>query len=503
MAVTIGLANRTIGAVSHLWSSFSESIGHHLSFNGFHDEIYVNGLWTIKPKTLSTTVAVEQDIYDQLIYEFHGRYGSPEDKGSHGCIFRDMIEDNDGIQRTVTITCYASTSTLSVQGSLHKAWIDNILSDIGVKLTCENVANISSCSDHLSFSSDISHHSPASSTPVKLPIIHPTAVSSTSPSATNSETSTQTVCTCTCTCGLSSAPEPTPRPRPRRRPVPTPRLSLLQSSTSHVNAKPTPAPRTSLYIPVPTIPTSNRFDALPIEHCESVPSSTSPRSIPTVISTRCKSSPKKSTTPKKVSPTQTDVHSTTHASPQQPTRSFQKKKIVVLGDSIPKYLTGRKMTSKCIIVNRCIPGSRLGLLTKLAPIIIAEEQPDLVIIHCATNDIPKYFVNECVDMYDQLVTTILKANPSVQIAASSLTTQKNYAHRKWIKEFNARLRDLCYDRNLFFVDNDNIELSHLAANDGLHLSKSGTILLARNYVSCLMTVFNQDFHVTSSQWRKR
>ncbi len=106
-------------------------------------------------------------------------------------------------------------------------------------------------------------------------------------------------------------------------------------------------------------------------------------------------------------------------------------------------------------------------------------------------------------MYDQLVTTILKTNPSVQVATSSLTTQKNYAHRKWIKEFNARLRDLCKDMNLFFVDNDNIQLSHLAANDGLHLSKSGTILLARNYVSCLTAVFNQDFHVTSSQWRKR
>ena len=114
--------NNNKRTMSHLWTSFTGSLGN-LNFNGFaHGEIYIHDFWTIKPKMYSTTVAVEQDIYDQLMYELHGRYDAPEDKGHHGLIFRDTMTLPDGNTGLATITCYSSTCTLSVQGSCHIAF---------------------------------------------------------------------------------------------------------------------------------------------------------------------------------------------------------------------------------------------------------------------------------------------------------------------------------------------------------------------------------------------
>jgi lysophospholipase L1-like esterase len=120
----------TKGAVSHLWQSF------HDTFNGFTNvDIFDHSLWKVEPKTLSTTIAVNPDIFDQLTYELCARYGSPEDKGRYGCIYRCVMPGE--LSQHVTVTCYASTSTLSVQGSQHQTWVDIVLSEIGDKFTTE------------------------------------------------------------------------------------------------------------------------------------------------------------------------------------------------------------------------------------------------------------------------------------------------------------------------------------------------------------------------------
>ncbi len=59
-----------------------------ISFHGFTiAEIYADSLFIIQPKSMSTTVSVNPDIYDNLIQELDTRYGLPEDKGHHGHIY--------------------------------------------------------------------------------------------------------------------------------------------------------------------------------------------------------------------------------------------------------------------------------------------------------------------------------------------------------------------------------------------------------------------------------
>ena len=90
-------------------------------------------------------------------------------------------------------------------------------------------------------------------------------------------------------------------------------------------------------------------------------------------------------------------------------------------------------------------------------------------------------MNECVELCECLVSLILSVDSTISIAFSSLTTQRHYSHRIWIREFNARIKDMCRDNSLTFIDNSNIELRHLA-RDRHHL-RSGIPVHGKNFIS--------------------
>ena len=70
------------------------------------------------------------------VYELTARYGTPEDKGRYGFIYRCVLPKYT--LKHVTVTCYASTNVVSVQGLLHGTWVDTILADIGEKINDED-----------------------------------------------------------------------------------------------------------------------------------------------------------------------------------------------------------------------------------------------------------------------------------------------------------------------------------------------------------------------------
>ncbi len=281
---------------------------------------------------------------------------------------------------------------------------------------------------------------------------------------------------------------------------------------------PKPAPRTSIHHLTATISTSNRFSVLPIEDCNNT---SVPESIPTVA-TRCKPTPKKSTPKQKPVPKPRTIY-VASSSPAEPTRPVpaprtiishssstldasthhQRKSVLIIGDSIPKYLIGSRMSKRCVVLNRCIPGTHLESWISLAPIVINEVKPSAVIIHCGTNNISSDFVHETVELYRLLADVILKVDPTIQIIASSLTTQLNVSHSTWIREFNARLQELCHVNKWTYANNNNITTFHLARADGLHLSRKGTSLLAQNFITHIRQFCNQDFHKMPTSFRKR
>ena len=104
------------------------------SFAGFTtSDIFDDSMWIIQPKSKSTTISVIPIIYDELMKEFSSRYGPPQDKGTqHGHIYRCWISTDEGTKERITITCYLSTHTLSIQGSQHCKWTSTeLVQDIG------------------------------------------------------------------------------------------------------------------------------------------------------------------------------------------------------------------------------------------------------------------------------------------------------------------------------------------------------------------------------------
>ena len=145
------------------------------------------------------------------------------------------------------------------------------------------------------------------------------------------------------------------------------------------------------------------------------------------------------------------------------------------------------MSRRLTVINECIRGSRIQTWIDLAPGLIRQHRPTSVIIHCGTNNIRSTLPLECLASLTKLIDIISNTDPNCTIAVSSLTTQRDDGRSAWIKEFNARLYDSCIKFNWNYINNDNITSNHLAV-DGLHLRRSGTTLLAKNYISFLQFV---------------
>ena len=146
------------------------------------------------------------------------------------------------------------------------------------------------------------------------------------------------------------------------------------------------------------------------------------------------------------------------------------------------------MSRRYKVINRCIPGTTLERWNKLAPVFVEDEMPTAVIIHCGTNNIHRSLTTECFELLDSIINAVLNVDSSISTLISSLTTQRHTGHSIWIQEFNARLRDMCSLRSWTYIDNSNTRLAHLNLNDGLHLGRKGTSLLAQNFIASIKCI---------------
>ena len=147
------LLNKTISTtISILQNSL---VNFNLSFPGFsQSDIYESDKWNIKPRKMSTTICVDPKYFDRVVDELNNLYTQDD----RGLMYRcpDL---------GVTITCYPTTHTLSVQGSQHNDWVDTILQDIGLLIDHSQ----SSCDhdDNDSDDDEIILPPVSSSTPIK------------------------------------------------------------------------------------------------------------------------------------------------------------------------------------------------------------------------------------------------------------------------------------------------------------------------------------------------
>ena len=161
-----------------------------------------------------------------------------------------------------------------------------------------------------------------------------------------------------------------------------------------------------------------------------------------------------------------------------------KKDIVIIGDSMIKYVNGRETSSSVKI--RSHPGATTeDLIDYVRP--TARKNPKMMVIHSGTNDLT-YKVNTLQKI--RKVINAIKENyliNEIEIVLSSVIHRDDQDLEDEINKLNKKLENLCKGKGMRFIDNSNIKSSSLNRSK-LHLNKSGTALLTKN----LAKIINSD-----------
>ena len=170
-----------------------------------------------------------------------------------------------------------------------------------------------------------------------------------------------------------------------------------------------------------------------------------------------------------------------------------KTKVMVVGDSLVKYLQREELSSKKNIVNVIThPGSTTeDMLDYIKP--IARRKPDTLIIHTRTNDVTNG-VNT-MKKVRKLVKVVRETNESekIKIGFSSVIYRKDKDHEDKRNEVNVKLKKYCKGKGFVFIENDNIIESGLN-NSKLHLNKKGTNILTQNIKRSFNQFWSSDRH---------
>ena len=168
---------------------------------------------------------------------------------------------------------------------------------------------------------------------------------------------------------------------------------------------------------------------------------------------------------------------------QRTSKPPDKPTAVILGDSITKNIEGRKMSRSIRIINKSFPGSTVEDMSSYTKPSV-EKKPDYVILHTGTNNIKKDQTRILADKIIDLATNITSKLPDSKVMISGITRRNDPGINTKINEVNKIVKLHCSQRDLLFIDNSNIDDSHLNAS-GLHLNRKGIIALAKNFTSRL------------------
>lgn len=135
------------------------------------------------------------------------------------------------------------------------------------------------------------------------------------------------------------------------------------------------------------------------------------------------------------------------------------------------------------IINKSFPGSTVeDMSSYMKPSI--ERKPDYVILHTGTNNIkkdqPRILAEKIIDQGKNIASEA----PESKVMLSGITRHNDPNINTKIDEVNKIVKSFCSQRDLLFIDNSNINDSHLNAS-GLHLNRKGTIALAKNFTSTI------------------
>ena len=155
------------------------------------------------------------------------------------------------------------------------------------------------------------------------------------------------------------------------------------------------------------------------------------------------------------------------------------KKVFIIRDSMIKNITGTGISRENIIKMRPHPGATtIDICDYIKPEL--RQKPDVVIVHCGTNDIPNNI--NTVKKIKKLVKEIEENNHEniPQVVISSIIKRYDQDYNEEIQSINDKLQRFCTSKGLSFIDNNNIDKSCL--NKGkFHLNRRGSSFLANDF----------------------
>ena len=161
------------------------------------------------------------------------------------------------------------------------------------------------------------------------------------------------------------------------------------------------------------------------------------------------------------------------------THGKDQKKVFIIGDSMIKNITGTGISREKIIKMRLHPGATTIDICDYIKLEL-RQKPDVVIVHCGTNDIPNNI--NTVKKIKKLVKEIEENNHEniPQVVIFNIIKRNDQDCNEEIQSVNDKLQRFCTSKGLSFNDNNNIDKSCLN-KDKLHLNRRGSSFLANNF----------------------
>ena len=159
--------------------------------------------------------------------------------------------------------------------------------------------------------------------------------------------------------------------------------------------------------------------------------------------------------------------------------SVVKKEVFIIGDSMIKYVNGRGVSRNDSVKVRSYLGATTDdFIDYVRPTV--RKKPNLIIIHSGTNDIQNN-VNT-LQKIRKVISSIKEydTDDNIKIALSSIIHRSDHDFEDKINETNRKLENLCKGKGMIFINNSNIDSTCLNRSK-LHLNKSGTSLLIKNF----------------------
>ena len=477
------------------------------SFSGFlSEEIYEHDKWTIKPRKMSTTILVKPEHFDAILCELTTLYDTPDNRGlKHGLIYKCP-------KLKVTLTCYPTTKTISVQGSLHSHWIDTVLQDISQALHQDAISPTPSPAqtDDEDLSEDEMDICPApmTSTPFK-----PSSHVSTATTEVQTQQSGDNLHSLQCElqqlrnankdlslqlkeyrelrsnyiqlshsykeqCERNDVLQVRIASLLTDEPFTTCKNSKLATASLQENIQSTP--------PAATVSTSNSFAALPDE----LPAETVPSAPNISLMTPEKSSYSRNSQMPRSTPRATTGQSQPQT--QSPTQKPSSPQIVIFSNSICKRINPRRFYRGKVTEVFAKGGATIGDVQKMVT-DYQKGEPDIVILQAWTNSTARNTSEECFKYADTLVNVTMDKFPNAKIIISGNLprcipiSRNNYPNRV-SADLNRKLRDKCHGNDkLIFVDQ---AISFIDAHTGhintdlfwdyVHLNNRGLGIYVRN-----------------------